>query len=159
MIHRSVHGSLNKGDPKQWTSTLKTPSETSESTIQPTAWGDTPFNTIKKDTPAIPEVESEAKLAAGVPESSSSSSSASARDSPVSPRKISSTFVNLEKPASPRLSPQPVQQLVETEPVELGIPPANVSTATESDVNPLTRTRKDDTGNELSDVGEEQGLK
>ena len=159
MIHRLVHGSLNKGDPKQWTSTLKTPSETSESTIQPTAWGDTPFNTIKKDTPAIPEVESEAKLAAGVPESSSSSSSASARDSPVSPRKISSTFVNLEKPVSPRLSPQPVQQLVETEPVELGIPPANVSTATESDVNPLTRTRKDDTGNELSDVGEEQGLK
>ena len=86
----------------------------------------------------------------------------------MSPRKISTTFVNLEKPVSPRLSPEPVPQLVETEavetklvetePVELGIPPANVSTATESDANPL-RTRKDDTGNELSDVGEEQGMK
>ena len=138
---------------------MKTPSDTSESTIRPTAWGDTPFNTIKKETQTVPEAESEAKLAAGVPASSSSSSSASARDSPVSPRKISTTFVNLEKPLSPRLSPEPVQQLVETEPVELGIPPANVSTATESDINPLTRTRKDDTGNELSDVGEEQGLK
>ena len=103
-------------------------------------------------------MQPETKLDAGVPASSSSSSSASARDSPVSPRKISTTFVNLEKPVSPRLSPQPAPQLVETEPVELGIPPANVSTATESDANPLTRTRKDDTGNELSDVGEEHGM-
>ena len=146
---------VNKGEDKQWTSTLKTPSDTSESAIRPTAWGDTPFNTIKKETPVVAE-DDEAVLAAGVPAKSSSSSSTSPVP-PASPRKISTTFVNLEKPVSPRFSPQPVQQ--ETEPVELGIPPANVSTATESDLNPLTRTRKDDTGNELSDVGEEQGLK
>ena len=149
---------VNKGDDKQWTSTLKTPSD-SESAIRPTAWGDTPFNTIKKETSVVPEDESEAKLAAGVPASSSSSPSPASPSPPTSPRRISSTFINLEKPVSPRLSPQPpTQEPIEQEPVELGIPPANVSTATESDAN-LTRTRKDDTGNELSDVGEETGLK
>ena len=149
------------------TSTLKTSSmvdTTGDGTIRPTAWGDTPFNTIKKDVvqeeKVVSDKEDDKSEEAEAPTKSSSSSGSSVAEiePPKSPKMVSSTFVNLEKPVSPRISPLPTKNLSMEEPVELGVPPANASTATESDVN-LVQAKMDDTGNELSDVNEEPGLK